>query len=97
MDETRTVLWREVAKNLSFKNQSFWWMDLHGGWFDDPEVMDEIAKLRTVNGHVRSRPWKSVSDVLYVIDDRSYSVMRDSYGVVNGHHGGFVCELETEL
>lgn len=97
MDETRTVLWREVSKNLSFNNQSFWWMDLEGGWFDDRAIMDEISKLRKLNEDIRSKPWKSISDVLYVIDDRSYAVMRDSYGVVNGNHGGFVPQTESEL
>ena len=97
MDETRTVLWREVAKNLAYNNQSFWWMDLHGGDFDDPEIMAEIAKLEKVNRSVRARPRKSVSDVLYVVDDWSFASMRDSHGVLNGNSGGFFCETESEL
>jgi hypothetical protein len=97
MDETRTVLWREVAKNLAYNNQNFWWMDLMGGWFDNDTIIQEISKLYKVNKLVRERSWKSISDILYVIDDKSYTVTSDSYGLCDGHYGGIIPELETEL
>jgi len=40
MNETRTLLWREVSKNLAYNNQNFWWMDLLGGWFDNDTIME---------------------------------------------------------
>ncbi len=33
LDETKAIMWREAAKNLSH-GSSFWWMDLGGGWYD---------------------------------------------------------------
>lgn len=97
MDETRTVLWREIAKNLSNRNQNFWWMDLAGGWFDNDTIMNEISKLYRINGLVRKKKWESVSEILYVVDDKSFTVMSDSYGFVNGNSGGVINELEAEL
>lgn len=97
MNETRTLLWREVAKNLAYNNQNFWWMDLIGGWFDNDTIMDEISKLYQVNKRVRGETLKSISDILYVTDDKSYTVTSDSYGLCDGHYGGIIPELESEL
>lgn len=44
MGGTRTMLWREFSKCMQSAS-GFWWMDLHGGWFDSKEVMDEIKKI----------------------------------------------------
>jgi hypothetical protein len=97
MEETRSVLWREVAKNLSYRNQNWWWMDLGSGWFDDSLIMDEISKLVKLSKSVRDRKWNSISEILYVIDDHSFYRMNNSYGFVNGSRGGIINEMESEL
>jgi hypothetical protein len=69
-EETRTVLWREFAKNLSH-NSGFWWMDLGGGWFDSPDIMGEIGKIERISKSIRHQPHESVSEILVVFDEDS--------------------------
>ena len=67
-EDTRCVLWREFCKNLS-TDSGFWWMDLGGGWFNDPEIMDEIQRMRITNDILRKRDHKSMADVLVLVDE----------------------------
>lgn len=97
ISETITILWREVAKNLSYNNQNWWWMDLGGGWFNDSLIMNEITTIVNINKNIRDRKWNSISEILFVIDDKSFTVMDDTYGFVDGRRGGIVCEMESEL
>ncbi len=71
MDGTRTMLWREFAKCMQSRS-GFWWMDLHGGWFDSPEVMREIGKIESAARRIRSKPPKRTAEVLIVSDDESF-------------------------
>lgn len=55
MEGTRTMLWREFAKCMQSRS-GFWWMDLHGGWFDSPEIMREIEKIEAAAKQIRAKP-----------------------------------------
>ncbi len=70
MNETRTVMWREFAKNLAH-GSGFWWMDLGGGWFDDPEILREVAVIEKTAAKIRSNPGKSIAEILLVLDEES--------------------------
>jgi hypothetical protein len=70
MDETRTVMWREFAKNMAH-GSGFWWMDLGGGWFDDPEILREIALIEKTAAKLRSKTGKSIAEILLVVDEES--------------------------
>jgi hypothetical protein len=70
MDETRTVMWREFAKNMAH-GSGFWWMDLGGGWFDDPEILREVAVIEKTAAKLRSKPGKSIAEILLVVDEES--------------------------
>lgn len=77
--DSRCVLWREFCKNLSH-NSSFWWMDLGGGWFDDPKIMDEISKMARLNRELQRQPCQSPADVLVLADEeciKKMSISRD--------------------
>lgn len=69
--ETKTILWREVAKNLAWNNQNFWWMDLYGGWFMDKEIQNEFKKIIEFNKNMRKLPRRSISEILFVMDETS--------------------------
>ncbi len=70
MAETRTLMWREFAKNLAH-GSNFWWMDLGGGWFDSPEILREVAAIEKTAMLLREKPGKSVADILLVVDEES--------------------------
>lgn len=66
--ESKYCLWREFAKNLAH-DSGMWWMDLGGGWFDDPMIMAEIAEMERIVLRMRGIPHKSVSEVLLLVDE----------------------------
>jgi hypothetical protein len=92
MATTRTVFWREFAKNLA-DGSGFWWMDLGGGWFDSPEIMKEFSTLVNVGKRIRAEEHKSVSDVLVLIDDKCINRMNVSRELRLGFMEDFLCEL----
>jgi len=73
MQTTKNALYRELGKNLSH-NSGFWFMDLGGGWYDSPEMMDLVEELNQLNETIRKKEHQSLSDVLVVIDEKSTSV-----------------------
>lgn len=68
--ETRTVLWREFAKNTTH-GSGFWWMDLGGGWYDDPQIMSEIKRIVELNQILQKIEHRSISEILIVTDEES--------------------------
>ncbi len=82
MNETRTVMWREFAKNLAH-GSGFWWMDLGGGWFDDPEILREVAVIEKTAAKLRSSQGKSIAEILLVVDEESiyHTVCNGSFHV----------------
>jgi hypothetical protein len=92
MDTTRTVFWREFSKNLA-DDSGFWWMDLGGGWFDSPDVMNEFSKLVKVADKLRMTEHKSQSDVLMLVDNDCICKMNISQQLRLGFMEDFLCEL----
>ena len=90
--DSLTVMWREVAKDLSH-NSGFWWMDLGGGWFNDSRIMNEVSRLVEVSKTVREKPYESASDVLILFDERSFAHSNESTDL----HRGFLRELIGEM
>ncbi len=77
--ETKTILWREVCKNLS-RNGGFWFMDLGEGSFSSPEIMSEIKKMTEFSKEINKQEHKSISQVLLVKGDvakRRHSLSRE--------------------
>lgn len=70
LEQTRTVHWREWAKNVSH-NSGLWYMDLGIGWFDDKGIMENIAKIVRANKRVRTIPNRRTAQILNVIDQES--------------------------
>lgn len=66
--ETKTILWREVCKNLS-RNGGFWFMDLGEGSFSSPDIMSEIKKMTEFSREINKKEHKSISQVLLVKGD----------------------------
>jgi len=91
-DETKTVFWREFSKNLA-DDSGFWWMDLGGGWFDSPEIMDEFSALVEANKLIKKTKHKSESDILVIVDEKSICHMNISEDLRLGFMEDFLCEL----
>ncbi len=89
---TRTVFWREFAKNLA-DDSGFWWMDLGGGWFDDDDIMNEFSSLVRTNEVIRKKEHKSVGDILVLVDEDCINHMNISSDLRLGFMEDFLCEL----
>lgn len=90
-EETKSVFLREFSKNLSH-NSGFWWMDLGGGWFNSPVLMEEFERMVSLNNELRKKNHKSVADVLIVIDERSCEYMRANNDLRSGFMQDFIDE-----
>lgn len=97
LEETRTVLWREVCKNLSWNNQNFWWMDLGGRWYNDERVMELFPPLMDFIRKMRYIPRKSITEILFVVDEESLYYQNEDSHMMGGHHTGIVNEMAAEL
>lgn len=76
MSQTRTVMWREVAKDLSI-GAGFWWMDLKGDWYTTPDVLAEVTKIEKEIAPIRAdKSGKRSAQILYVTDERAFLAMR---------------------
>ena len=86
MEETRFLLWREYAKNAA-QDSGCWWMDLGNGWYDDAEIMREVARIVAANKSIKGKPHHTVADVLYVVDEESlfYADERFNQQILEGN------------
>ncbi len=90
--QSRCVMWREFCKNFSH-DSGFWWMDLGGGWYDAPEMLDEVARMVKVNDSLRSKPHESVADALVVVDEECIGEMNISADLRCGFMEDYLSEL----
>lgn len=90
-EETKTVLWREFAKNMAH-GSGLWWMDLGGGWYDSAEIMKEIQAIEQTRQHLQKMPGKSISEILLVVDEESIYHISPNYST----HHLFMKELVRE-
>ena len=71
-EETYTVMMREFCKNIT-QNSGMWYMDLGGGWYDDPGIMAHVSTLVKASGELRKKPHRSVAQITVIVDE--YSVL----------------------
>ena len=91
---TRYLLWREFSKCLMYHG-NFWWMDLGGGWFDSPQIADEIGRLETLALQLRSQPAaRSQADILVLSSDEAYLHHRPSFDLQHDLMNETLAELQ---
>lgn len=74
LKDSTCVLWREFCKNIAH-GSGFWWMDLGGGWYDDPQLMEQVGKMTALNEHLQAKPYESLADILVLADENSIGKM----------------------
>ena len=82
-NDSRSVMWREACKNISY-GSNFWWMDLYGGAFDSDALLNEIAEIEKFK-RVTQENAKSRSEVLVVTDEHSFYSTRTSFELQDMH------------
>ena len=83
---------RELA-NVLCNACGQWWFDMDGGWYDDPRMMREIARMRDIAD--RSIAWdrSSVDEIAVIVDDVSLCYMQ----VGNTLGGSLILEQLPQL
>ena len=61
---------REAAFAL-VNHASWWWFDMWGNFYDDPALLERIARIREIERRVRDDASPSAADVLLVADPQS--------------------------
>lgn len=62
---------RETAVALT-KGYGYWWFDMFGGWYDSPEMMEEIKNISQVAQKIWTKDVSSNSEVAVFADEESY-------------------------
>lgn len=92
IEDSCGVFWREFAKNLSH-NSGFWWMDLGGGWFDHPALMQQVTNMVKAKRLIEQRPYRTASDVLVLVGEEGMLRAGVSYELLNSYSKDFLAEL----
>ena len=80
--ETNTQLVRNVAEEAT-RNFGTWWMDLTAtGWFNDPGMWAEMAKLKALDEPLLKTPTPFRPEVAAIIDERSMMRLASGGSVV---------------
>ncbi len=83
--DTVAYLRREVGMLLA-KGEGYWWFDMFSGYYDDPSLLDEIRRLHEIQEKVARLPFRSVSEVIEMLDEESdYYIKTHSYYPMTEH------------
>jgi len=79
--ETRMVLRREFAMCMAKRN-AMWWFDFFGGYFDSPEIMEDVAHMVKIRDRLFDIPMESVSEIAVFSDPESMYYVSE-FGKIN--------------
>lgn len=92
IEDSCGAFWREFAKNLSH-NSGFWWMDLGGGWFDHPVLMQQVSNMVMAKQLIEKKPYQTASDVLVLMGEEGMLRAGVSCELLNSYSRDFLAEL----
>ena len=78
-EDTVAYIRREVGMILA-KGEGYWWFDMFSGYYDDPALMDEIARLHEIQEKLSALFAAPVSQVVEMLDiDSNYCLKTNSH------------------
>ena len=69
-DQTKMYLRRESGISLA-KGMGYWWFDMFSGYYDDPELMQELADIHQLQEKLMGLDNTNLSEVVEILDQRS--------------------------
>jgi len=98
LTESLAAIRREFITAL-IEGAAFWFVDFgpdsRGGWFDDPAIMAEIARLQSLAERAIQRPRHSTTEVALVCDLKSAYCLTDTEGMDTAYR--LIESVTTEL
>lgn len=60
------------------KGNGFWWFDMWGGWYDDPDIMQKMKEFREIyEGSLNAPLRKKPAEVAVITDEEAFRYMTD--------------------
>jgi hypothetical protein len=69
--ETQAVMWRDFVRSFA-AGANCWWMDLFGGWFDDPQILRTIEQIQEIQLVDSGKRQDTSAEVALVLDERCF-------------------------
>ncbi len=77
---TKEIIKMHFSRAL-LHGHAFWWFDMWGKWYDDPEYMALLKDINAVVKESLNKPLKSVSEVAVFVDEKAYKNIPDENDV----------------
>ena len=61
------------------KGNGFWWFDMWGGWYNDPDLLDEMKQMKDIYADsLTKHNRKSIAEVAVFADESAYKYLTES-------------------
>lgn len=81
-EETRGLLIRDYGYSMT-KGFGLWWTDLHGGNFQDEQIIDLLAQLKKIDENYLEADKRSNADVAVILDEETFKYFGDGEPLFN--------------
>ena len=72
-----SMLRKSFARQL-IKGNGFWWFDMWGGWYRDPDLLSELRQMREVYADSLTKPNRaSAAEIAVFVDESAYKYYTD--------------------
>lgn len=83
-EELQGALLRDFGRQLSVGG-GLWFYDMTAGWFKDPLIMDDVAKMAEIGRRLYARNnVYTPAEIVFVADEDNYYITTEQLGVWNG-------------
>jgi beta-galactosidase len=81
-EETRGLLIRDYGYSMT-KGFGLWWTDLHGGNFQDEQIINLLAQLKKIDENYLEADKRSNTDVAVILDEETFKYFGDGEPLFN--------------
>ncbi len=80
--ETKGLLVRDYGYSMT-KGFGLWWTDLHGGTFQDPQIVELLGQLKTIDENYLNADKRSNAEVAVILDEETFKYFGDGEPLFN--------------
>ena len=77
-DQSVSMIRKSFSRQL-VKGNGFWWFDMWGGWYNDPDLLDEMKQMKDIYADsLTKHNRKSIAEVAVFADESAYKYLTES-------------------
>lgn len=80
--ETKGLLVRDYGYSMT-KGFGLWWTDLHGGTFQDPQIIELLGQLKKIDENYLNADKRSNAEVAVILDEETFKYFGDGEPLFN--------------